>query len=421
MSFEYTLSGMNYTIGVQYLDIPEVRDLYHKFFTEKCHGITMSCLYNAYTEKNLGDKLKNQIGAPKVYADSGGLQMALYGKAITKETRMDIYEVQQQYADIAFCFDDIPLEMVGDVSSSSVRSAVDNKFFNRSKLDEKAKNTARNIKEQIAHFKSKGAKTKIFAIIQGNCADTFTEWGNILFDEMTDDELDYIHGMALADTCAGNGMLETFHMIQAVHRIDCPEHIKKNLHFLGIGSIARLMPVMELSHTPILKGKVISFDSTTHTASIVMGRYFDADTMKMMKTGKFLNQDTHDQIEDVLSIWFPDHPNREAMKTVILNNLGTIKHLSHEDNSHLQSELVCFCLAYNFEMISRFAKGIEACYNDYEAYGRYIRDNKMIARLSRLRHLENNNDLNNWIQGTQVYIPSKAILGKKPSTLEGLF
>jgi queuine/archaeosine tRNA-ribosyltransferase len=190
---------------------------------------------------------------PKLYSDSGGLQMALYGKPIDTKARAKIYKVQEDYSDLAFCFDDIPIRMLE--SSGVARLEVKNKYFDPSLLKEKALKTADNIKEQIAYFKEHGRKTKVFAIVQGNCADTFTDWGNYLFDHLTDAELDDVFGIALADTCAGNGLLETIQMSQALHRIDAPERIKQNVHYLGIGSITRMMPVIELAHTPILKGR----------------------------------------------------------------------------------------------------------------------------------------------------------------------
>ena len=158
IKFEYVLSGMRYTVGPVYHYLPEVQEFYKRFFNQKSNDVVVSCLYNAFSEKGLGRVLHESFDLPKIYSDSGGLQMALYGSGTDlKEDREKIYRAQQDYSNLAFCFDDIPVRMT-DITSSA-RVLVNNKYFDKELLKEKAIKTANNIKEQIKYFYENGANT----------------------------------------------------------------------------------------------------------------------------------------------------------------------------------------------------------------------------------------------------------------------
>lgn len=416
LPFEYVLSGMRYTVGPVYNYMPEVQEFYQKFFNKKSNDIEITCLYNAFSEKSLGKVLSEDFKLPKIYSDSGGLQMALYGDGTDSlEAREKIYKVQSDYSNLAFCFDDIPLKMTS--VNASARVLVNNKYFEKNLLKEKAIKTADNIKEQIKYFANINAKTKIFAIIQGNCAKTFTEWGNYLFNHLTDSEKEYVFGIALADTCAGNGILESVEMTKALINIECPERIKKNVHYLGIGSITRMMPIIELSHTPLLKNTHISFDSTSHTSSFAMGKYFDENN-KSKAFGKTANNLNIQVVEGIIDKYFPDQKKSEMSK-IILENIGNFIYL--REKTELQPYLVSFMAAYVFEMVEIFTKSIKAVYNDYNEYSKFVRNNKLLMVMSSLRNMKTIEELDEWAKRFAYLIPSNSIASNEPASLKELF
>ncbi len=86
----------------------------------------------------------------------------------------------------------------------------------------------------------------------------------------------YIGGIALADTCMGNGELESIEMLKAGHIIsqDCHPNYSEHLHLLGVGSINRMKPVIYLSKSGFLdKFQRISYDSTSHSSSLLFGKF----------------------------------------------------------------------------------------------------------------------------------------------------
>lgn len=235
-------------------------------------------LFNAFTEKNFGAHIQSydNFGFSKIYADSGGLQMVTQNKAVTAERRKDIYQVQSG-VDYAMCFDDIPCKTFEHLENIASRSDVSNKIFYTSQKEEKALATAQNIKEQIIELDSLKSSAKIFYIIQGNTATDMIEWFDKGVEIIDKDKLKkYLAGLAVADTCMGNGELETIDMMIAYKSIyeKYKDIIPPYLHLLGVGALNRLLPVIYLSQKGFLsKDIVISFDSSSFSMSFFMGKF----------------------------------------------------------------------------------------------------------------------------------------------------
>lgn len=248
----------------------------------------LSMLFNAFTEKafvkpSKGFQMYDWLGSDGVYADSGGLQIVTTGKSITPEIKQEIYKTQM-VADYAMCFDVIPLtssptafrDKRGNdkTRSSNERSNTGNKIFEDHLFAESAMATAKNIKEQVSYFREHNAKTKVIIIVQGNTPQDMKFFYDTIASQLTEEDYEHVGGIAIADTCMGNGELESIKMLHAAHLIaqDCHENAKSHVHFLGIGSLYRLRPIIYLVRSGFLQTfKRISYDSTSHTSCFDMG------------------------------------------------------------------------------------------------------------------------------------------------------
>jgi hypothetical protein len=236
---------------------------------------TIATLFNAYTESGFTDRFASleNLGAKKLYADSGGLQIVTAGKKITPEIKQQIYTTQTA-ADYAMCFDEIALGSFSVTRTRNERSNVGNKIFKSSEHANKGTLTGKNIKEQIEAFKKLHAKTKVIPIIQGNTYQDMITFFNMIANELEPEDYDYISGMAIADTCMGNGELESIEMLRGAKHISmiCHDNIKKHLHILGVGSISRMRPILYLNKSGYLNTfEKVSYDSSSHTSTFDYG------------------------------------------------------------------------------------------------------------------------------------------------------
>jgi hypothetical protein len=239
----------------------------------------LSMLFNAFTEKSFvknpqkGFQMYDWLGSDKVYADSGGLQIVTTGKSVTPEIQKEIYKTQT-VADYAMCFDVIPLTNTSLVQTRNERSNVGNKIFEDHLFADSAQKTAQNIKQQISFFRESGAKTKVVIIVQGNTAQDMKFFFDTIASHLEEADYEHVSGIAVADTCMGNGELESIKMLHAAHLIskDCHPAVKSHIHFLGIGSLYRLRPIIYLIRSGFLASyERVSYDSTSHTSCFDMG------------------------------------------------------------------------------------------------------------------------------------------------------
>lgn len=239
--------------------------------------VSLSALFNAYIEGNFGKFYSGNgnSGFKNLYADSGGLQMITQGKTITDELKNEIYSAQDE-ADVAFCFDEIPVEKISEYVdlTSSNRANVSSKAFNAKRFDDCARKTAENVKHQL----SKLDNAKVSYIIQGNTFKDMIHWFDIAHDVLGDD-ISKLHGIALADTCMGNGELETCDMLYAGARIfDKYPTLSRNVHLLGIGSGKRMLPAIILCHNGFMgENVVLSSDSSSQSMAYTMGKTISID------------------------------------------------------------------------------------------------------------------------------------------------
>lgn len=255
-----------------------ISDIAQKNIKEACkrYDARVDVLYNAHYEPHMVNVFTtfDNYHFDKVHADSGGLQIVTAGHTVTPEIRQEIYKVQS-YADLAMCFDVIPLKSTSVERSSHERALISNKIFVKEEFDDAGKATARNIKEQISAFRSLGARTKVIIIAQGNTAKYMLEFFRRIQDVLEPDDYEYIGGLAVADTCMGNGPVESIEMLKAARLIgtECHPAVRRQLHLLGVGSLDRLRPAIYLLASGYLDAyEKLSYDSSTHTSSFDFGR-----------------------------------------------------------------------------------------------------------------------------------------------------
>lgn len=234
-------------------------------------------LYNALTEKNMSNHpyLEELFkrGMKHIHADSGGLQAVTLNKEISYELKKSVYETQSNYSTYAMCFDELPV-----VKSDNDSIVNPERYFNPKILVDCATKTGHNINEQIEIFKSNpNNKSKVFLILQGNCSETFTEWANVIWDIIKDENKDLICGVALAPACIGSTNYNMLVMINGLIKSKIPKKYYKNIHLLGIGSAEKIITAYHLLSSPLFDFvEELTFDSTTHTKSTIFGKYSTA-------------------------------------------------------------------------------------------------------------------------------------------------
>jgi hypothetical protein len=268
MELDYILSGcsfarmMNKRPTFKNIVASELK----KFNADNKGNYKLSLLFNALTESGHGDVFMDYRKEADIYIDSGGLQLGLYGEekyGDIEQRKKEVYETQGTYGDYAFVFEDIPIEE-GNKDGNSSKVNLSMRYFTPDRVKEAAENTAKNVKAQIETFKRLQSDTKIFLIAHGNCPSTYADYIERVVDNLTQDEIDYVFGVAPSGAANGAGAIERFDMIYGVKGYNIPDHIKKHVHLLGVGAPKALLPFAITKNYFSFIDR-LSFDSTTHS------------------------------------------------------------------------------------------------------------------------------------------------------------
>ena len=367
--------------------------------------VIMSLLYNAFVEAEIGVYIKerDRFGLDYLYADSGGLQAVTRGIAVNNEFKKDIY-TNQKNAHFGFCFDEIPLGVKeGTDENGSHRSQYSSKLFFGDKLIDCAAHTADNIIEQTDSFK--GTDTKAFYILQGNNGDEMIKWFNQGIKRMPEENWDQIQGLAPADTCMGNGAMETIEMTKACHVIHglFPDKAKKHIHYLGVGSVSRFLPVVLLQRGGFIAPDVrISIDSTSASMAYVMGNYTDADGHKVprgrnKKVQHMFSQFWHD-MGDLLVQLSPslDHDTFVAYTMDHLGSASDLIHSNEEYHVAMRATLTLICFWQLVGFIQRLQNALD-------------NPKVMHSPIGMLSEVKDLSDYDHWCKQFSRYVSSKRI------------
>jgi len=332
---------------------------------DQVNGHRFSVLFNAFTEKKMGEPIQETI-KPFIYdvhSDSGGLQMISRGMSVTPETKKQIYATQAKYSDVAMSFDEIPVYTL--VQKSELKDA-GNKVFDRSRLESCAKATAKNITEQIQWFLESKSKTKPLAIIQGNCLETAMIWSDILFKEIPKNLHEAIGGIAIGSPALGVGELEevkkAFWFTQIPFDIE-----RKHLHMLGVGAMKRFVPTLVFIKSGLFKDTFVSYDSTTHTSMNIYGRYYygkKPNRLYQISYNRTYTKDYDEMYEDITELlpelkqWCADGKEFHALMNA--------KPGDYEKQGKSKLPIIMCTIAHAIASIFNFTKHVEDALGDDE-------------------------------------------------------
>jgi len=408
----------------------------NKRVAETCHNTKplVSTLFNAYTEKNHVDEFKRleNLGSASVYADSGGLQIVTAGKSITNDIKNQIYKTQT-YADYAMCFDVIPLSSVSLTRTRNERSNVGNKIFHSEQHQQAAFATGDNIKSQASFFRTVGAKTKVVIIVQGNDVQDMVDYFKNITTRLDDADYENIGGLAIADTCMGNGELESIKMLIAAKEISkiCHPNIKKHLHVLGVGSIYRMRPILYLLKSGYLNAfERVSYDSSSHTSTFQYGLLKVNGTCKSIGSYKTPAVDKHFRnVYNLFSDTFSEYVTEDKFIDNIFGDgksdwkYSTIKNrvVETSDPDIIIPSLLCNA-AHTYFQIHNFITNLDQVMLDEFGIQRTKGDWKKLMRINQLLAVKNDDDMSAWFSQNSGGIKTKGIKrDTERSTVEGFF
>lgn len=386
----------------------------NKSIAQKCLNTNsdVSVLYNAYTEKQHLEYLKtyNNLGAKYIYSDSGGLQIVTAGKEINDEIKQQIYETQA-YADYAMCFDVISLGSVSKTRTRNERSNVKNKIFYDSDHHQAGILTGLNIKEQVNYFRRSGAKTKVIIIVQGNNAEDMVEYYKNISSQLSDEDFEHIGGLAVADTCIGNGELESVEMLRAAKAISkiCHDNVRHHLHILGVGSIYRIRPIINLIKSGYLNTfNQVSYDSSSHTCT------FDYGLLKLNGTckplGSHRNKKAEIHFENVYDFFKEPLQNmgveKESFVDIILGHDRDWKFSSIKKEHFAKDNIQAQLIAQSAKMMHTYFQIDNFIYNVDKLWV----DSSTETEIQRLIKVRSDDDMDEWIR---LNMYSKKIKTKK--------
>ena len=315
MNFEYVVSGLTMGIDDLYYN-PIVAAPYIKHMNQKITDIdnyfdnqNLSLLYNAHQERKHGVTMTETMNDSwhRLFADSGGLQMARTKKGITPELKDKVYYHQAKYCDVAMIFDEIPIEFdLSLIGGNSMKASLTGRRFDRSDIKRAAHATLENVKRQIEVFKQEESKAKLMLISQGQSVDTYREYIEYICQGLDEEEINmFICGVAPSSLCNGNSFAHRCEMIYAMKEYQIPDIIKENVHLLGVGNHEALSPFfLNSDYFSFIKN--LSYDSSSHASSWFYSRYrnkdfvnIDVDVVHRSKKG--LSQIHTDQLLPVIN------------------------------------------------------------------------------------------------------------------------
>lgn len=333
--------------------------------------LDVDILFNAYTETEFGTHIRNNdnFNFEKIYADSGGLQIVTLGKPVDDTIKKTIYETQK-IADYAMCFDEIPTISIGNGTAG--RASTGDKLYQPERAESCAIKTANNIKEQCEVLKD--SKSTVFYIIQGNTVDDMISWFDSGATVMTD--YSKIGGLALADTCMGNGTLESIEMIVAYNSIRqkySSSVVKNHIHLLGVGSVTRLLPFIYSKGGMLPEDLTVSFDSTSFSMTYMMGKFKNTDNSNVARYQyeEYFNT-ILDYLIDQINTDYDDFDRKEFITHIIDSILSTSDTINKSRWPEAAQAFITMTILYQLHsFISSLNKSIKLMKNDNSALGRF--------------------------------------------------
>lgn len=420
--FEYVGSGTSYfKLMYQESYEPANLEVFEKTYgsLNNQHNHKISLLYNAYTEKRTGPKLRENYAKylHTIHADSGGLQMITLGKTVTNELKEEVYAHQATYSDIAMCFDLIPVSISGERSE---RLDLTGRRFDPKILEDCARGTGKNLRRQIDCFDEMKSKARPMLITQGNDYDSYMKWVEFVVKELTPYHISRIGGIAMGAAALGKGPLEDIK--RAFYFTQLPIELNsKHLHLLGVGSVYRMLPNIVFLQNGLYEGVELSYDSTTHTSGVTQGRYYISGDKVL--NGKYRTDDyqlcfNRNFDDNYRIVWEDIVNNFPIMDRYNVNILYDVLNMSARDYQEKFGSIdpsIQIYIAYVASCIKNFMKHVENVHSSRENLIRFAKGKDKNAFYF-LHDVKNTSDFNFWLQHIGKTIDSEPVLVKEPET-----
>lgn len=367
-------------------------------------------LYNAWVEASFGaifrDHFKSSLAC--VQADSGGLQIITRGMTITDELKRKIYVNQGSFSDMAMSFDEIPLAFSG-VSSS--RLDLSNRWFDSERFEHCASTTGKNIYEQILEFDKLGSQTKPVFIVQGNCYDTYMRWADLALKEIPSHLHERIGGVAMGAAALGHGTLEDIQ--RAFIYTEMPKFSDENhMHLLAVGSVARLLPNLIFLQNGVYKDLHLTYDSTTHTSGVHMGRYY-------INNRNFEFPRYFDRVK--WDIIYNDVSQKFDMSDIPIEtfNIGlNTKSPPFIEKFGSRNKMIQSTIAAILSSIWNFMDHVDQCLASKKVLLDFARKIGEYGTFSTLYQVQTKDDFDHWVKHVGKHVASKPVASQQRQTLE---
>lgn len=420
---EYVASGTSHTriLASAVTESPEIVDIINSYFIDLNgkNNHKFSLLFNAFTEKDFGEKFQKHFAKSlyTVHADSGGLQIITQGKTITPELKDGVYRTQAKSSDIAMCFDEIPIGVVGDRSD---RNDTSGRYFDKDNLGFFAKETGKNIKRQIELFLEEKSSAKPMIIAQGNDYDSYMNWVEYILKELPPSYLPHIGGIAMGAAALGTGILED--MERAAYSTNLPFQMDEPyVHILGVGSVRRMLPYIALARSGFFpKNLHLSYDSTTHTSGVSIGLYYHKKAMTIGRDYK-LNYDEYNTIYNDINDKY-DLASKGIDIEMFFNSINSNSaYYNDRDNNNIDKDkmkLYYHCLmGFISSSIGNFTHKINRCLQSEKFLNEVANQNKVSAEITALLNIDNIDKFLKWKNNVTSSIRSKRIQNTRPQML----
>ena len=368
-------------------------------------------LYNAWTEKVLGERLSVfREDMDFLEADSGGLQIISKGDVITPEMKKSVYENQAKWSDYAMGFDEIPIVFSGEKSSIT---NFGNRMFDTENLKHYASLTGKNFREQIELFVERKSKSKPIFIIHGNDYDSYMFWAETALNEIPRELRPFIGGVASSGASIGIGILEDIK--RAFYYSELSDELKqsKHLHLLGVGSISRLLPYLIFMKNGLYKDHLISYDSTSHSSALHRGRYFSEQGN--IKLNKYFSREYHVLLENMNSFATFDLDVDELF--FIMTNSST-EFKVQRNNS--RSEYIHIWVSAILSSVFNFKNYVDSLLTNNKKMKEMIYSDKKFFVFDSLEQVVTKKDFEKWSLNNERSVKSSPIASKN-NCLEDLF
>ena len=424
ITFEYIASGLSYfqILNLVIHDRPELQKVITDHFDRinNHNNHKFSLLYNAFTESKFGELFYRfyKDCTYKIHADSGGLQIITQGKKMTDDLKDTIYRQQAKYSDIAMCFDEIPIKVIGE------RSAIgdtDSRIFDSENLEHYARATGKNIRRQLEVFADEKTKSQPMLIVQGNCYDSFMKWTEYVVDEIPKELHPFIAGLSIAGSSMGSGYLEDIERVAYIPHLPFETNYA---HVLGVGSVKRMLPLLALLRSGYFpKDYHISYDSTSHTMGVAVGRYYldegiisifrhrdknylriyDDMNEKFDLQGQNIDMDKFAEILNISGKYYTLERSSKNSNGKYLDNKA-------KDYYNVKVGFVC-------SMISNFTKVVDRCYNDEKYLLKLAQRNRVQIETSALLKIKTLDEFQVWEKEYGHHVHSRRIGREATATL----